>query len=108
MSKINFSYEKKDYTLEFNRQIVRNMESQGFILDELVTKPATMIPMLFYGAFYKNHKGIKRSLVDEMFDEISNKSDLIQALAEMYAETLSSLMDDSAEDSGNVSWAVVK
>jgi hypothetical protein len=32
----------------------------------------------------------------------------MEALMEMYAETLSSLMDDDAEEAGNVSWALVK
>ena len=107
MSKINLTYNDKEYTLEFTRQTVRTMESQGFVFDELTTKPATMFPMLFAGAFYRHHKGMKRALQDEIYDELPRKTDFIQVLGEMYAETLSSLMDDK-EDEGNVSWAVVQ
>ena len=107
MSKINLTHNKTEYTLEFNRQSVKTMEGQGFRLDEITNMPMTMIPMLFHGAFYKNHKGIKRNLVEEMLDGIDeDKTGLIQALAEMYAETLSSLTDDAGE--GNVTWALVK
>lgn len=107
MSKINLNYNKTEYTLEYSRQSVKTMESQGFVLDDVSSKPATMLPMLFEGAFIKNHRGMKRKLVDEIYDAIGDKTALMQALMEMYAETLSSLVEDK-EDAGNVQWAVVK
>lgn len=107
MSKINLTYEKVEYTLEYSRQSVKIMEGQGFVLDEITSKPMTMIPMLFSGAFIKNHRGMKRNLIDEIFESISNKGDLIAALAEMYAETLSFLTEGNSSDEGNVVWAKV-
>ena len=110
MSKINLTYEKKEYVLEYNRQSVKTMESQGFVLEELTTKPMTMIPLLFSGAFIKNHSGkdgVKRKVVDEIFNEISDKTALMEALMEMYAETLGSLTEGNGGE-GNVSWAMVK
>lgn len=106
MSKINLTYGKTEYTLEYSRQSVKTMESQGFVLEELTSKPMTMIPMLFSGAFIKNHRGLKRSLIDEMFEEIGDKTALMEALMEMYAETLGSLTENNSE--GNATWAVVK
>ena len=106
MSKINLTYDKKEYILEYNRQSVKTMESQGFVLEELAAKPMTMIPLLFQGAFIKNHRGIKRNLMDEIFEEIGDKTALMEALMEMYAETLGSLTDSNGE--GNATWAMVK
>ena len=106
MSKINLTYDKKEYILEYNRQSVKTMESQGFVLEELTAKPMTMIPLLFNGAFIKNHRGIKRNLMDEIFEEIGDKTALREALMEMYAETLSTLTEGSGE--GNATWAMVK
>ncbi len=109
MSKINLTYDKKEYVLEYNRQSVKTMESQGFVLEELTTKPMTMIPLLFSGAFIKNHSGkdgVKRKVIDEIFDELPDKTALMEALMEMYAETLSTLTEDNSE--GNVTWAMVK
>ena len=111
MSKISFTYGKTEYSLEYSRQSVKTMESQGFVLEELTTKPVNMIPLLFAGAFIKNHSGkggVKRKVVDEIFDNLENKTDLLEALMEMYAETLSSLTEDNAQGEGNVSWAIVK
>ena len=106
MSKINLTYDKKEYVLEFNRQSVKTMEGQGFVLEELTAKPMTMIPLLFQGAFIKNHRGIKRSLMDEIFEEIGDKTGLMEALMEMYAETLSTLTENNGE--GNATWAMTK
>ena len=107
MSKITLNYKDKDYTLEYNRQSVRVMESQGFVLEQISEKPVTMIPMMFQGAFIKNHRGLKRALIDEIYDEVADKSGLLNALMEMYAETLSSLTDEK-EVEGNAIWTVVK
>ena len=108
MSKINLTYENKEYILEYNRQSVKTMESQGFILEELTQKPMTMIPLLFNGAFIKNHgsSGLKRKHLDEICSGIKDKSALIEELMEMYTETLSTLTESS--DEGNVTWARVK
>lgn len=106
MSKINLTYDTKEYTLEYSRQSVKTMEAQGFVLDELTTKPMTMIPLLFSGAFIKNHRGMKRALIDEIFDAISDKSNLMEALMELYAETLSTLTEATTEE-GNATWAKV-
>lgn len=107
MSKITVTYEDRDYELEYNRASVRTMEAQGFVLDEIESKPMTMIPMLFSGAFIKNHRGIKRNLMDKIYDELTDKTGFIGALMEMYVETLSTLTDDK-ESEGNATWAVVK
>lgn len=106
MSKIVLKHNNKEYVLEYNRQSVKMIEGQGFVLDEIATKPVTMIPLLFQGAFIKNCKGTKRAVIDEIYDGIGNKSDLMNVLLEMYAETLSSLTDDTEE--GNVTWEMVK
>lgn len=106
MSKIVLKHNNKEYVLEYNRQSVKMIEGQGFVLDEIATKPVTMIPLLFQGAFIKNCKGTKRATIDEIYDGIGNKSDLMNVLLEMYAETLSSLTDDTEE--GNVTWEMVK
>ena len=107
MSKITLNYNDKDYELEYTRQSVRMMESQGFVLEQISSKPMTMIPMLFSGAFAKNHRGIKRALIDEILENVSDKTGLLNALIEMYAETLSSLTDET-ENEGNAIWAVTK
>ena len=106
MSKIKLNYDGKEYELEFSRQSVKTMESRGFVLDEISSKPMTMIPMLYEGAFIKNCTGIKRAVMDKIYDEIADKTAFIQALAELYGETLSALTDGN--EKGNATWAMTK
>ena len=91
------------------------IEDQGFVLDHVGDKPATLIPLLVYGAFMKNNRGIKRALVDEIYENLVQKvgrdgeEGFINILAEMYAETVSTLTDDSRIDEGNAAtWKVTK
>ena len=106
MSKIALTHEGKEYILEYNRQSVKQMEGQGFSLNDITNKPVTMIPMLFEGAFIKNCKGVKRKVISDIYDNIGDKTGLIEVLMEMYVDTLATLTEENAE--GNVSWAIVK
>ena len=111
---ITVTYDKQTYNLEYSRNAVKTMEQQGFVLDQIGDKPMTMVPLLVYGAFIKNHKGIKRALVDEIYEHIADKvgdgdTGFIQALLEMYSETVNTLTDNSSVDEGNVAtWKVSK
>ena len=113
-TKITITYQSNEYVLEFSRNSVKQMEQQGFVLDQISDKPMTMVPLLVYGAFMKNNKGIKRSLVDEIYEHITNKvgddgNGFIHALLEMYAETVSALTDNDSVDEGNLAvWKVTK
>lgn len=114
-TKITISYQKKNYDLEFSRTTAGQIESQGFVLDQLTEKPVSMIPLLFYGAFLKHNRGISRRLVDEIYDNLVNKSGedgedgIIGVLAEMYAETVKTLTDTKSADEGNLAvWKVTK
>ena len=114
-TKITVTYQKKDYVLEFSRATAKQIEDQGFILDQLTDKPATMIPLLVYGAFARHNRGIKRSLVDEIYENIVGKiggegeEGFINTLGEMYAETVSTLVGNDPVDEGNAAtWKVTK
>ena len=111
---ITVTYNKHSYELEYSRNAVKAMEQQGFVLDQIGDKPMTMVPLLVYGAFMKNHKGIKRALVDEIYEHIADKvgdgeNGFIQALLEAYADTVNTLTENNSVDEGNVAtWKVTK
>ena len=102
---ITFEYNGKEYTLEFTRKTVQEMDREGFKVQDVDTYPATMIPKLFAGAFKAHHRHLKQPVIDEIFDSISNRYELIEKLAEMYMEPIQALMDEPDEDTGkNVDW----
>ena len=105
MSKqLNFEYNGTAYTLEFTRRTVEQMEREGFVADDLRVKPMITLPALFAGAFKAHHKFVKRELIDEIYSKMTNKGDLIGKLAEMYNETLSTLFEEPAKSSENLTW----
>ena len=105
MSKqLNFKYNGIEYTLEFTRKSVEQMEREGFVADDIRTKPMSMLPTLFAGAFKAHHRYVKSDVIDEIFSKMTNKADLIGKLAEMYNEPIMALIDEPAESSENLTW----
>ena len=105
MSKqLRFEYNGTEYTLEYTRRTVEQMEREGFVADDIKTKPMTMLPTLFAGAFKAHHRFVKPDVINEIYSMMINKEALIGKLAEMYSDTLSSLFDEPAESSGNLTW----
>ena len=102
---LEFEHNGKKYTLEYTRESVRQMEREGFVANDIVDKPLLTLPKLFAGAFKAHHKhDAKPKTIDEMFDLLTNKSALIEKLAEMYAEPMEALMDDCADEGNAIAW----
>jgi hypothetical protein len=105
MSKqLKFTYQDKEYCLEYTRKSVTTMEKNGFTASDIQDKPMTTLPALFAGAFLANHRFVKQDVIDEIFSKMTNKSELIGKLAEMYNEPIITLIDEPNEDEGNVDW----
>ncbi len=104
--RITFTYDGKDYTLEFNRRTVKQMETEGFVARELADKPNTVVPMLISGAFKMHHPFMKQKDVEEIWDSLPDKYSLLEELVEMYNEPVEALMNEPTK--GNVVWTVSK
>ena len=105
MSKqLKFTYQDRDYTLEYTRKSVELMEKNGFVATDIQTKPMSTLPALFAGAFLANHRFVKQEVIDEIYAKMTNKSELISKLAEMYNEPIMALIDEPEESAGNVDW----
>lgn len=103
---LEFTYKGKDYVLEYTRKSVQEMEKRGFVAADADTKPMTVLPMMFDGAFLAHHRFEKKEVIDEIFSKMSNKENLIAKLAEMYNEPIMTLLDEPSEKEGNVNWTV--
>ena len=105
MSKqLNFEYKGIQYTLEYTRKSVEQMEREGFVAEDIRTKPMTMLPTLFAGAFKAHHRFVKSDVIEEIFSKMSDKEKLIGKLAEMYNEPIMALIDEPAASSENLTW----
>lgn len=96
MSKtITFTYQDKEYTLEYTRKTLEKMEADGIILAELEKKPVTILPKLFTYAFFANHKSISKQKTEEIFTLFTDKNDMYNKLSIMAMETLNTLFEES-------------
>ena len=114
-TQITLTYKNDKYLLEYSRLIASAIEKQGFNIDEITSKPNIMIPLLVHGAFLKHHRDLKQKFIDEIYENLVNKTGkegeegFISVLAEMYAETVSTLTEETDIDEGNAAtWTVNK
>ena len=107
MSKIEFEHEGVTYTLEFNCRTAELAERNYDIsLNDLSSGKLTLFPALFQAAFTMHHPKVKSSKIRSILEGMDDKSGLYEALVGMYAETVSTLLDDP--DEGNAtSWKMV-
>lgn len=96
--KIEFNYEGKDYTLEYDRKAIKIMEANGLEIKKIEDQPFSMTEILWQGAFLKNHKHEKPETIQKIYEKIKDKSDLNAGLISMLSETYTSIMGDSEED----------
>ena len=101
---LHFTYDGKDYTLEFTRRTVAEMEKKGFIASDITEKPMTTLPALFAGAFLAHHRFVKSDIIDNIYSKLTKKEDLIGKLAEMYNEPILTLVEEPEEAEGNLEW----
>ena len=101
---LRFTYQDKEYCLEYTRKSIETMEKKGFVVSDIETKPMTILPALFAGAFLANHRFVKPEVIDEIYLKMTNKQELIGKLAEMYNEPIMALVDEPEESEGNLDW----
>lgn len=108
--KITVPYKGKTYTLEYTRKTVSMMEKQGFKIHELADMPASMVPLLFHGAFLANHPNVKGETKEAIFSGLRQRSELVKVLVEMYVAAYDTLFDseDEGEDEGNPGWGMTE
>ncbi len=101
---LRFTYQNKEYVLEYTRRSVEIMEKKGFVASDIETRPVTILPALFAGAFLANHRYEKQEVIDAIYSKMTNKQELIGKLAEMYNEPIMALVDEPDESEGNLDW----
>lgn len=83
----------KTYTLEFSRETVAAAERMGLDIVHIDSSPESSIPVLFYAAFQRNHRGISRAETDRiLYDELGGlTSEELGRLIELYTQAVNAL-----------------
>lgn len=102
---INFEYEGKEYTLEFTRESIKQMEREGFVLEDVVRKPMLTLPVFFAGAFKAHHKyDTKQKKIEEIFEKFTNKQALFSKLVDMYQYPMETMLDEDTQEGNAIEW----
>jgi hypothetical protein len=104
MKKIEFTYEGRDYTLEFTRKTIKELERSGFDIDNLGKTPMTTSLDLFEGAFRANHKYMRKDEIEKIFYKFKNRKELVGSLCEMYNEPLEELLEQEEDEGNATAW----
>lgn len=102
---INFTFDGKDYCLEYTKATVKQMEDKGFSPSKILDAPMTYLPELFRGAFLANHPYTNRRVIEEIFGKLEDRSELVNVLIKMYNEPIKALTEDENEGNG-VKWTM--
>lgn len=103
-TKITFTYNGKNYALEYTRDSVKDMERRGFVAAEVLEKPLTVLPELFAGAFLANHRFTTRKTIDAIFSQFDKKDELLNELAEMYSLVIDEFVNELETAHNGLQW----
>lgn len=113
-------FDGREFTLEFNRKTVMKAEKAGLNLQEIDSKPMTMVGIMFWAAFLYHHPWITQEQTDKILDEqfggveglgtIENDEgeNLVTHLGRLYSEPFSTLIPSDEEGIVNPPKVVVK
>lgn len=104
---ISFQHKGTDYTLEFTRDSIKQMERVGFSLDTAASQPVTALETLFKYAFVAHHPRISQTVLKEIWDGMDDKNGLFEALIDLYNEPLEAMFEEP-EEGKKIEWKVVK
>lgn len=102
---ITLEFEDKEYELGFTKGSVRLAESMGFNMQDIQnqTRLVTAISILFYASFLAKNARIREDLVERIYEELDDKTALINELVSLYSDTVSSMM----ENGKNAKWSIL-
>lgn len=104
---ITFEYNDRKYVLGFNRRAVQRMSDNGFTLDKFADDMVGQHSALFAGAFIQHHPNVQRSVIEDIWKSLPNKTELLSTLVEMYSETVNTMFAEPEGDAKKVEWEVV-
>lgn len=102
---IKLQYEDgTEYVLEFSAQTVKEAEGAGFVLGEIMNKPMTLVPLLFFFSFKMHHPTISKKKTDKILTEdLGGLSEAMQErLVELYLAPMQSLGGDENPKNPNM------
>lgn len=107
-TKIKFSYEDVDYTLEFTAASLKKMEREGFDFIGMTKRILSAPEELFKGSFIANHSDVPNAKRMEIYEALTNTCEEGESLNEVIGAMISEAIENITNRSGNTAWKVTK
>lgn len=96
---IKDSKNKREYTLEFDRDSVRFAESRGFKLEDVDQYSMTKVPEFFWYAFRMHHKNVALNQAEAILRDIGGMTEAIaKRLVELWVQTYETLGNEETKN----------
>ena len=90
---------KREYTLEFDRDTIRFAEGRGFQLGQAGDFPMTKVPEFFWYAFRMHHKNVALNQAEEILRQIGGMSEQVaKRLIDLWTWTYDSLGNEETKN----------
>ena len=90
---------KREYTLEFDRDSVRFAESRGFKLEDVDQYSMTKVPEFFWYAFRMHHKSVAMNQAEAILRDIGGMTEAIaKRLVELWVQTYETLGNEETKN----------
>lgn len=106
-NQIKITHDGVDYTLEYDRTVIKMLENAGFKYEEFLEKPMINIELAFTAAFIKHHPKLKQVEIEKIYNDLPNKTEFVAALGKMISDFYDSLLAEPEDNSGKANWEVV-
>lgn len=107
-TKIEFTRDGKDYTLEFTADSLKKMEKRGFSFGKIEDRILGAMDDLFCGLFIENHDDVPHKERIEIFRELEESTDGGLDIEDAMTEMLNEALDELKQHKGNIAWRVRK
>ena len=90
---------KREYTLEFDRDAIRFAENRGFKLEQVDEFPMTKVPEFFWYAFRMHHKSVALNQAEDILKQIGGMNEAIaKRLVNLWIQTYDTLGTEEAKN----------
>lgn len=104
MKTITFNFDGTDYTLEYTKRTIRQMENGGFNISEATSKVVSGMEALFAGSFLAHHPRINDSTINAIWKALPDKQEFVSALVDLYNNPINEMFDEPEKNA--IKWTL--
>ena len=96
--KITDTENNRVYVLDFDLESIKYAQNNGFLWEEIDTRSATLIPLIWYTLFRRHEKNVSMAEAEKLLKRLGGMSEaLIVHIRQLWEQTLAPLYADEED-----------